>query len=228
MRAVGARVLPIAALLLSACMSKPMNPGGGGNNNGGTGGTGGGPTDPGPVATTGTISGTVTSANAGVDGARIDLGTTASATTGPSGQYTLADIVPGTHNVTLAQPRLFALGPGETSTKSTTVTTGQTSTVNWTLVQAPREPLTWVVELDPARFRPRDVTITRGDEVTWVNAQPVFHTISPDDRRQPGAWRTENMPARKGAAFSHTFDTDGTFNYSCTVHIGMTGVVRVR
>lgn len=204
-----------------------MNPGSGGNNNGGTGGTGG-PTDPGPVVTRGTISGTVTAANAGVNGARVSLGTTATTTTASSGQYTFTDVAAGTQTVTLIVPEGLALASGDTTAKSTTVTAGQTSTVNWALVHATPAPQTVDVTLDPSRFRPSDVTIVRGDTVRWTNAQPIFHTISPDNRNQPGAWRTENMPARTGATFSHTFDADGTFHYRCTVHFGMTGIVRVR
>ena len=212
-------------LALSGCKSKPMPPAGGGNNTGG-----GGPTTPDPIATTGTISGAVTSRNVGVSGALVSLGIASTVTTGTAGAYSFPDVAPGTHTVTLTPPRLFSLVPGETAMKSTTVTAGQTSTVNWTLTQGAvgPTPVIFVVFLDPSAFRPRDVTISRGDTVLWSNAQPVFHTISPDDRNQAGAWRTENIPARTGASFSHVFNTDGIFHYSCTVHIGMTGVVRVR
>jgi plastocyanin len=221
----GTLLIVCMLLALSGCKSRPMPPAGGGNNN-----VGGGPTTPDPIATTGTISGAVTSRNVGVSGAIVSLGSASSVTTGISGEYSFPDVAPGTRTVTLAPPRLFTLASGETATKSTTVTAGQTSTINWALTQGPvgPQPVTFVVFLDASAFRPRDVTIARGDTVLWSNAQPIFHTISPDDRNQPGAWRTENMPARTGASFSHVFDTEGTFNYSCTVHIGMTGVVRVR
>jgi len=57
--------------------------------------------------------------------------------------------------------------------------------------------------------------------------QPLPHTITPDNRNQPGAWPSENM-SRGGAAFSHVFTTEGVFNYHCMIHAGMTGVVTVR
>ena len=216
----------VALLALAACKNEPANPGG--NNPP----PGGGPTGPGPVATTGTISGDVTSAGAGVSGAFVVLGTASSATTSPVGQYTFADIAPGTHTLSLAVPRAFRLGAGETSAKSTTVTAGQTSTVNWTLVPAPVEPpgpvtVTWVVSLLASSFSPSAVTIRRGDTVLWTNMQPLPHTITPDDRQQPGGWPSENM-TRGGSTFSHAFNTEGTFNYSCLIHAGMTGVVTVR
>ena len=164
----------------------------------------------------------------GLNGARVLLDTTASATTDTSGQYRFTDVAAGTHTVTFVPPQFLALAPGEVSSKPTTVMAGETSVVNWSVVPGPLPPVTWVVSLDPERFRPRDVTIARGDSVLWTNAQPIFHTISPDNRNQPGAWRTENIPARTGASFAHVFNTGGVFNYSCTVHVGMTGVVRVR
>jgi plastocyanin len=220
------RTLIVAAFFaLTACMDKPVNPGGGNNPP-----PSGGPNTPDPIATTGTISGSVSTAGSGIglNGARVLLDTTASATTDTSGHYRFTDVAAGTHTVTFVPPQFLALAPGEISSKPTTVTAGQTSVVNWTVVPGPLPPVTWVVFLDPSAFRPRDVTIARGDTVLWSNAQPIFHTISPDDRNQPGAWRTENMPAHTGASFSHVFNTEGVFTYSCTVHAGMTGVVRVR
>lgn len=222
---MSARVVCVIAWFaaVAACDSKTnREPGGGGN---------GGPTPPGPVATTGTISGRVTATGVGVSDARILLGQATFATTAASGQYTFAEVPPGTHSITLVTPRQFALTPGEVSVKSTTVTVGQTSTVNWTLMAAPPPgPITvvWVVDLEATQFMPSDLTISRGHGVLWVNKRPIFHTISPDDRNQPGAWRTQNIAARVGESFSHNFNTPGTFHYSCTIHLGMTGVVRVR
>jgi len=222
----GAVLIVCMSLALCGCKGKTMAPpGGSGTNNGG-----GGPIAPDPIATTGTISGSVTSAGVSVTMLTVVLDVSTFATTGASGQYSFSNVTPGTHTVMFAPPRLLALAPGETSVKSTTVTAGQTSVVNWAVVPATitTPPTTFVVSLEPSSFSPRDVTIRRGDSVLWTNAQPIFHTVSPDDRNQAGAWRTENIPARTGASFSHVFDTEGTFDYSCTVHIGMTGVVRVR
>jgi plastocyanin len=217
-------LIAVVWLTLAACDEKPLVPGPGGGGNGG-----GAPTGPGPIATTGTISGTVTASGAGVSNARVVLGTTTTATTIASGQYMFADVPTGPQSVTLVPPSPFLLADSETSTKSTTVTAGQTATVNWTLFRSPLEvkTVTWVVSLLATRFSPALLTIARRDNVLWLNEVPVFHTISPDDRNQPGAWRTENMN-RGGDTFSHRFDVEGTFHYRCTIHAGMTGVVTVR
>ncbi|OIK02870.1 cupredoxin domain-containing protein [Streptomyces monashensis] len=73
-------------------------------------------------------------------------------------------------------------------------------------------------------FGPRALTITAGDTVTWVNQDQAPHdvkTISgPDSIHSP-------MLA-KGASWSHTFTTPGTYGYVCTVHPGMTAQLLVQ
>ncbi len=218
-----ATLLTIGALAsaLAGCMAEMDDSNGGPMNNGG------GPAGPGPVVTTGIISGTVSAGNSGVPGAQIALGSGGSTTTAASGQYTFGNVASGAQSLTLTSPGGFGLAAGETSTKSTSVVADQTSTVNWTLVPSVAPPKTIDVSLDASRFRPPDVTIARGDTVRWVNAQPIAHNITPDSRTMPGVWRTQNIPARPGYTFSHTFESSGNFTYRCTLHIGMTGVVRV-
>jgi plastocyanin len=197
---------------------------------GGMTGGGGPPTGPGPVVTTGTISGTVSAGATGVAGAQIALGSDATTTSAASGQYSFANVASGTHSLTLTAPSGFALATNEPATKNTSVAANQTSTVDWALVQLPPPPTppkTVEVSLEASRFSPRDVAIARGDTVRWVNAQPIAHTITPDDRRMPGTWPAQNIPARAGSTFSHTFDLSGIYTYNCTIHFGMTGVIRV-
>ena len=213
------------ACLLAACMNdKDRGPGADGMNGGGGGP---GPTGPGPVTTTGTISGTVSAGTTAVAGAQIALGSEATATTAASGQYSFTNVSTGMHSLTLAAPGGFALASGETAIKNTAVIADQTATVDWTLIQLPPPPKTVEVSLNATRFAPRDVTVARGDTVRWVNAQPIAHNITPTSRTMPGTWRAQDIPARPGFAFSHTFELSGTYSYECSLHIGMTGVVRV-
>jgi plastocyanin len=88
-------------------------------------------------------------------------------------------------------------------------------------------PATASVSLQASSFNPSTVTITPGGTVTWTNAGPVAHTITPNNAGQTGAWPSRTVPAQQGATFSHTFSSAGTFNYFCAVHAGMTGTVRV-
>jgi plastocyanin len=88
-------------------------------------------------------------------------------------------------------------------------------------------PATASVSVQAASFSPSTVSVRPGGTVTWTNAGPVQHTITPTNAGQTGAWPSRTMSAQQGVTFSHTFTTAGTFNYFCTIHNGMTGTVRV-
>ena len=83
------------------------------------------------------------------------------------------------------------------------------------------------VTLQSSSFSPASVAIVRGGRVTWTNATPIAHTITPSNPVQPGVWTAQNVPTQTGFTFSHTFNTAGTYNYVCTIHAGMTGTVSV-
>ena len=84
------------------------------------------------------------------------------------------------------------------------------------------------VTMNAATFSPSDVTISVGESVRWVNGQAIAHTITPANPQQPGVWAAQNVPATTGFAFQARMNTAGTFNYSCTLHAGMTGRVIVQ
>lgn len=188
----------------------------------------GGPTGT-PVPATGTISGTVTAAGAGVPGATITLSAGGTQTTSGSGQFTFSDVAVGSHTLTLTVPADHELDTGETEAKTITVTAGQTAQVSWTLrLAAGPPPQQATVQMNPASFDPSAVTIARGGTVRWVNAAPVAHTITPENSSQAGVWASQNVPATQGFTFQHVFDTAGTFPYTCSIHAGMTGTVQVQ
>jgi len=68
-------------------------------------------------------------------------------------------------------------------------------------------------------FRPRTVTIDRGDRVRWVDRGERPHTTTGD---------TWNAVLDPGEAFSKRFRRAGTYEYVCTFHDGMTGRIVVR
>ncbi len=88
---------------------------------------------------------------------------------------------------------------------------------------APAAKTVTVRAMDGNMFSPATVTINVGDTVTWVNADTdtPHNSVSNDD-----LWDSGNM--NSGAKFSHTFDTAGTFAYTCTYHAGMNGTVIVK
>lgn len=70
-------------------------------------------------------------------------------------------------------------------------------------------------------FAPSTITVTVGTEVTWVNNDVIFHTVTADD----GSFNSGML--RPNASFSHTFEEVGTFPYFCAVHPSMRGTIVV-
>jgi plastocyanin len=73
-------------------------------------------------------------------------------------------------------------------------------------------------------FSPNSVTIARGGTVTWTNSTGIDHNVTfvaATGAPQTVANFTTGEQVR-------TFTTAGTFNYTCTLHSGMTGSVKVQ
>jgi plastocyanin len=80
------------------------------------------------------------------------------------------------------------------------------------------------VEVDIAKFAytPKEITVAPGTKVVWTNRDGSPHTVTSTDRTFASAGLDT------GDTFAHTFAAGGDFNYLCTVHPFMTGVVHVR
>ena len=76
------------------------------------------------------------------------------------------------------------------------------------------------VDIKNFAFNPKTVTIKVGQTVTWTNQDSVSHPLRGD-----GGIDSGDMPG--GKSYSKTFDTEGTFDYECTVHPQMKGQVVV-
>jgi plastocyanin len=61
-------------------------------------------------------------------------------------------------------------------------------------------------------FNPVTITISKGQTVTWTNMDSAPHTVT----STTGYF--DSGPISQGQTFSHTFNTAGTFEYSCTIH----------
>jgi len=72
-------------------------------------------------------------------------------------------------------------------------------------------------------FTPRTVDVGTGGTVTWT-----FGSLAHNVVFGAAAGAPANIPVTTSASVSRTFNTPGTFNYDCTLHAGMTGVVNVR
>lgn len=81
---------------------------------------------------------------------------------------------------------------------------------------------THTVTIEALSYSPQTLTVRRGDRVTWINRDPIPHTVT----------------ATNGAFDSHTIAPDhswtyvagktGVYHYRCTFHVTMKGRLEVR
>lgn len=86
-------------------------------------------------------------------------------------------------------------------------------------VAAPPPPNAALVVLKNIAFNPPTVTIKAGQTVAWkFDDGSIVHNVTGN------GWASSDM---NRGYYTHTFATPGTYNYQCTIHSGMTGVVIV-
>ena len=80
------------------------------------------------------------------------------------------------------------------------------------------------VDLDIAKFAfaPKEITIAPVTKIVWTNHDEAPHTVASNDK----SFASKGLDTDD--KFEHTFASEGDFNYICTVHPFMTGVVHVR
>ena len=83
------------------------------------------------------------------------------------------------------------------------------------------EPAGNVVELKSLRFNPDEITISAGETVTWVWKESVLHNVMSKDGDELDSGNHDS------GEYEHTFEEPGTYEYVCTLHAGMDGVVEV-
>ena len=76
-------------------------------------------------------------------------------------------------------------------------------------------------------YQPAAIEVVWGTPVTWTNQDSAIHSVvlphvitSETDIRESG-------PLQQGQSFRYTFLARGTFQYYCTEHLSMVGVVIV-
>jgi len=71
------------------------------------------------------------------------------------------------------------------------------------------------------KYDPENLPVTKGDKVTWTNADPMVHTVTADN----GTFDSGDL-AHNGT-FSQTFNQTGAVPYYCKKHAGMKGTITV-
>ena len=85
-----------------------------------------------------------------------------------------------------------------------------------------RKPKTHTVTMENMRFKPSNLTVTRGDTIVWVNKDLVPHTAT----SKAGGFDSQGIEAEKSWRF--TVRKKGDFSYICTFHPTMTAMLRVK
>ena len=94
------------------------------------------------------------------------------------------------------------------------------------------------VSLKLLQFQPDRLTVKAGTTVTWVEDEPITHTVTsgavtgvdPSSGLRSGQTsdgRFDQRLATKGSTFSYRFDEPGTYSYFCSIHQGMNASVVV-
>lgn len=69
-------------------------------------------------------------------------------------------------------------------------------------------------------FSPAELSINKGDLVTWINNDSAAHRIS------GGGFQSGDLTA--GQTYGFIFTSSGTFDYICGIHPGMKGRIIVK
>lgn len=78
------------------------------------------------------------------------------------------------------------------------------------------------IEITKFAFAPKEITVAPGTKIVWTNSDEVPHTVTARDKS------VDSKALDTGDKFEHTFTEEGDFQYFCTVHPFMTGVVHIR
>ena len=79
-----------------------------------------------------------------------------------------------------------------------------------------------VVRIPSLKFKPANISVSKGEKVVWKNTDDVGHNVSSTSSN----W-SKNTNVASGARTSFTFKKKGTFKYKCAIHPSMTGKVQV-
>lgn len=83
-------------------------------------------------------------------------------------------------------------------------------------------PQTHSINIQNSAFSPSALTVKQGDTVLWTNMDSMSHTITSDSGGELASPNINN-----GQAYSHIFNTIGTFAYHCSIHPYMKGTIIV-
>lgn len=78
------------------------------------------------------------------------------------------------------------------------------------------------VEMKTMLFTPSQISIKKGETVTWTNNDDTAHTVTIDNGDGPNS-----EEIKPGDTYSYTFNDSGSFQYHCKLHSAMHGTIVV-
>ena len=106
-----------------------------------------------------------------------------------------------------------------------TITAACTSTAAPAATSAPATAAPVTIDVQGFKFPP-NMDVVAGTTVTWTNKDSVGHTVTSGTRPSKDGKFDGQLGA--GSTFSFTFTTAGTYQYFCTVHSTMNGMITVK
>ena len=82
-------------------------------------------------------------------------------------------------------------------------------------------------EIDDSCYIPTTIEIMVGQDVLWINQDGMAHTVTSGSPRVGASGLFDSGIVAYGDTYRETFETVGVFDYYCTLHPWMTGVVSV-
>lgn len=85
------------------------------------------------------------------------------------------------------------------------------------------------IHMSEIMFAPKNIMISKGTKVTWINDEDVEHYVNTDSHPAHTYYPPQNSRSMaKGASYSVTFDQSGAYPYHCSAHAhNMTGNIVV-
>jgi plastocyanin len=84
------------------------------------------------------------------------------------------------------------------------------------------------ITISNMEYHPDRIVVTAGTKITWVNHDPMAHTVTEGQHASPVPHGFDSKLIAPGHSWSYVFKISGTYMYTCELHPGMDASVIVR
>jgi plastocyanin len=112
--------------------------------------------------------------------------------------------------------------PGVTVMKGLGFLIGVTFLVAGLAVAQEPQAARTAIAIEGFAFKPGEMNVSPGAEVTWTNKDGASHTVTASDKS------FDSGALGNGKTFKQKFAKAGTFDYACAIHPSMKGKVVVK